>query len=64
MNFTLLGYVLSVIGIVYFLLVFSVTMYNFTKLPSYLQEHAEILLGKEFLILVISISYIVTYHIS
>lgn len=64
MNFTLLGYVLSVIGIIYFLLVFSVTMYNFTKLPSYLQKHVEIKLGKEILILVVSISYIVTYHIS
>ena len=64
MNFALLGYVLSVIGIIYFLLVFIVTMYNFTKLHSYLQEHVEILLGKEILILVISISYIVIYHIS
>lgn len=64
MNFALLGYVLSVIGIIYSILVFSVTMYNFTKLPSYLQEHVEIKLGKEFLILVISISYIITYHIS
>lgn len=64
MNFALLGYVLSVIGIVYSLLVFGITLYNFIKLPSYLQEQAKIELGKELLILVISISYIVTYHIS
>lgn len=64
MNFTLLGYALSFIGIIYFLLVFSTTLYNFTKLPRYLQEHVEILLGREILILVISISYIVIYHIS
>ena len=64
MNFALLGYILSIIGIIYFLLVFIVTMYNFTKLPIYLQEHAEILLGREILILVISLSYTIIYHIS
>lgn len=64
MNFALLGCVLSVIGIVYFLLVFSVTMYNFTKLPSYLQKHVEIKLGKETIVFTVSIAYIVTYHLS
>lgn len=64
MNFALLGYLLSVIGIIYFLLVFSITVYTFTKLPLYLKEQAKIDLGREILILVISISYIVTYHIS
>ena len=64
MNFVLLGYVLSVIGIVYFLLVLSLTMHNFTKLPSYLQERVEIKLGKETLVLIVSIAYIVTYHLS
>ena len=64
MNFALLSYVLSVIGIIYSILVFSVTMYNFTKLPSYLQEQVEIKLGKETLVLIVSIAYIVTYHIS
>lgn len=64
MNFALLGYVLSVIGIIYSLLAFSVTMYNFTKLPSYLQKHVEIDLGKQTLVLIVSIAYIVTYHLS
>ena len=64
MNFALLGYILSIIGIIYFLLVFSITLYNFTKLPLYLKEQAKIDLGREILILVISISYIVIYHIS
>ena len=64
MNFALLGYILSVIGIIYSLLAFGVTMYNFAKLPIYLQELAEIRLGKETLILIVSIAYIVTYHLS
>ena len=64
MNFALLGYVLSVIGIIYSLLAFGITMYNFTKLPGYLQELVEIKLGKETLVLIVSIAYIVTYHIS
>ena len=64
MNFALLGYVLSVIGIIYSILVFSITMYNFTKLSSYLREQVEIKLGKETLVLIVSIAYIVTYHIS
>ena len=64
MNFTLLGYILSVIGIIYSLLAFGVTMYNFAKLPIYLKEQAQINLDRELLILVVSIAYIVTYHIS
>ena len=64
MNFALLGYVLSVIGIIYSLLAFGITFYNFTKLSSYLQEQAEIKLGKETLVFIVSIAYIVTYHLS
>ena len=65
MNFELLVYILSILGVVYSVFVIYLTystardmQKNFGILP------AEINLNKEILVLVVAIAYIATYHLS
>ena len=65
MNFELLGYILSILGIVYSVFVIYITYLTaldvqktFGFLP------AGINLNKEIFVLVVAIAYIATYHLS
>ena len=65
MNFTLFGYILALVGLVYSIYVIGATFYTFTKLSAFQQSLIEsINLGREIIILVVSLGYIITYHIS
>lgn len=64
MNFVLLGYILSWLGIIYSVGITIFTFYIFTKLSAHQQSSAEITLGIPFIIFIISLVYIITYHIS
>ena len=65
MNFILLGYILAWIGIIYSVGMIVVVFITYKQL-SELQKRmvTEINLGKESIIFLLSIVYIVTYHIS
>jgi len=65
MNFTLLGYILAWIGIIYSVGMILFVFITYRQL-SELQKRmiTEINLGKESIILLISLVYIITYHIS
>lgn len=65
MNFELLGYILSILGVVYSVFVIYITystarniQKTFGTLP------VEINLNKEIFVLVVAIAYIATYHLS
>lgn len=65
MNIALFGYILALVGLVYSIYVIGATFYTFTKLSAFQQSLIEsINLGKEIIILVVSLGYIITYHIS
>ena len=65
MNFALLGYILALVGVLYSIYVIGFTFYAFTKLSDFQKSLIEsINLGKEIIILVVSLAYIITYHIS
>lgn len=65
MNFELFGYILALVTIVYFIIALIATFYTYTKLPTYLQDKYINSIGhKPVIIFVISIIYIITYHIS
>ena len=64
MNLTLFGYLLALVGILYSVVSIIVTYLAFRKLSEYMKEIVEVNLNKELLILIVSIIYIVTYHLS
>lgn len=64
MNFTLLGYILAWIGIIYSVGMTIFTFLAYYQLSSLGKRLATITLGKEILIFIIALVYIITYHIS
>ena len=64
MNITLFGYILAWLGVIYVILAAIATFNEYSKLPSRLQEAATINFNIPLIVLVISVAYIATYHIS
>ena len=65
MNFALFGCILALVGVLYSIYVIGFTFYTFTKLSDFQKSLIEsINLGKEIIILVVSLGYIIIYHIS
>lgn len=64
MNFILLGYILAWLGITYSIGIAILTFLAYNQLSSIGKSLATITLGKELLIFIVSLVYIITYHIS
>ena len=64
MNIALFGYILAWLGVIYVILSAIATFNEYSKLPSRLQEAATINFNIPLIVLVISVAYIATYHIS
>ena len=64
MNFELLGYVLSILGLIYSVFCIIITYRTYKELTFRERINAEISLNKEVFILVVAIAYIATYHLS
>ena len=65
MNFALFGYIMAWIGVIYFFLVVGFTYYDYTKLTRLEKQSLDTIdATKQFLILIVSAVYIITYHIS
>ena len=64
MKFELFGYCLSWMGVVYSLFVIWITYKAFMNLSELLKQIVKINLVKEITILIVSIIYILVYHLS
>lgn len=65
MNIALFCYILAWLGVIYFFLVIGFTYHGYTKLTRLeKQSVGTIDVTKQFLVLIVSIIYIITYHIS
>ena len=64
MNFVLLGYILAWIGIIYSVGITILTFLAYRQLSSLGKRLATITLGKEVIIFIVSLVYIITYNIS
>ena len=64
MNIALFGYILAWLGVIYCSIAVITTYYHYKSLTTLQQKHTTIEIGKPLLILVVSIAYIATYHIS
>ena len=65
MNIALFGYIIAWIGVIYFFLVVGFTYYDYTKLTRLEKQSLDTIdATKQFLILIVSAVYIITYHIS
>lgn len=65
MNFTLLGYILAWIGIIYSVGMIVFVFITYRQLSEFQKRTiTEINLAKESITLIISLVYIITYHIS
>ena len=64
MNIALFGYILAWLGVIYVILSAIATFNEYSKLPSRLQEAATINFNIPLIVLVVSVAYIATYHIS
>ena len=64
MNFELLGAIIAYFALLYSVLTIAVTFHAFTKLSAKVKQTAEVNLGKELILLILSVSYIIVYHTS
>ena len=65
MNFILLGYIIAWIAVIVVLAVIAFTVYEYSKLTPRQQAQIEsIEADKHIIVLIISIVYIIVYHIS
>ena len=65
MNTALFGYIIAWLGVIYFFLVIGFTWYEYAKLTKFEQDNLDTIdATKQFLIFIVSIIYIITYHIS
>ena len=64
MNIALFGYILAWLGVIYCSIAVITTYYHYKSLTTLQQRDTTIEIGKPLLILVVSIAYIATYHIS
>ena len=64
MNIALFGYILAWLGVIYCIILFIVTLYKYNKLSYSMQQRVSINFNTPLIILVVSVAYIATYHIS
>lgn len=64
MNITLFGYILAWLGIIYCIIAVIATLSEYRKLSYSMQQRASINFNIPLIILVVSVAYIATYHIS
>jgi hypothetical protein len=65
MNIALFGYIMAWIGVIYFFLAVGFTYYEYTRLTKIQKQNLDAIdATKQFIILVVSAVYIITYHIS
>ena len=64
MNIGLFGYILAWLGGIYVLITVIATYYHYKAWTRLQQRDTTIEIGKPLLILVVSVAYIATYHIS
>ena len=64
MNIALFGYILAWLGVIYCIIAVIATYNEYSKLTYSMQQRASINFNIPLIILVISVAYIATYHIS
>ena len=64
MNITLFGYILAWLGVIYCIIAVIATYNEYSKLTYAMQQRASINFNIPLVILVVSVAYIATYHIS
>ena len=64
MNIALFGYILAWLGVIYCIIAVIATYKEYSKLTYAMQQRASINFNIPLILLVISVAYIATYHIS
>lgn len=64
MNIALFGYILAWLGVIYCIIAVIATYNEYSKLTYSMQQRASINFNIPLIILVVSVAYIATYHIS
>ncbi len=64
MNIALFGYILAWFGVIYCIIAVVATYNEYSKLTYAMQQRASINFNIPLIVLVISVAYIATYHIS
>lgn len=64
MNISLFGYILACLGVIYCIIAVIATYNEYSKLTYSMQQRASINFNIPLIVLVVSVAYIVTYHIS
>lgn len=64
MNIALFGYILAWLGVIYCIIASIVTLSEYRKLSYSMQQRVSINFNIPLIILVVSVAYIATYHIS
>ena len=64
MNIALFGYILAWLGVIYCIIAVVATYKEYSKLTYAMQQRASINFNIPLIVLVISVAYIATYHIS
>ena len=64
MNIALFGYILAWLGVIYCIIAVIATYKEYSKLTYSMQQRASINFNIPLIVLVVSVAYIATYHIS
>ena len=64
MNIALFGYILAWLGVIYCIIAVVATIKEYNKLSPIMQQSATINIDIPLIVLVVSVAYIATYHIS
>ena len=64
MNIALFGYILAWLGVIYCIIAVIATLSEYRKLSYSMQQRASINFNIPLIVLVVSVAYIATYHIS
>ena len=64
MNIALFGYILAWLGVIYCIIAVIATYNEYSKLTYSMQQRASINFNIPLIVLVVSVAYIATYHIS
>ncbi len=64
MNIALFGYILAWLGVIYCIIAVVATIKEYNKLSPKMQQSATINIAIPLIVLLVSVAYIATYHIS
>ncbi len=64
MNIALFGYILAWLGVIYCIIAVVATIKEYNKLSPRMQQSATINIAIPLIVLLVSVAYIATYHIS